>query len=72
MRKRYPRKKISSFEPYNIPQQNIPTGVIVAVNRQIFPLVLDIIKSAEKTLEIAIFQANINGDKKELDLEQQD
>jgi len=65
MKKKYfSRFKKKIFEPYNIPQIDFPAGVIVAVNRQIYPLILDIIKSAKVSLDIAIFQANISGVKK--------
>lgn len=63
-RKYFSKNKKKTFEPYIIPQENIPSGVIVAVNRQIFPLILDIIKSAKKSICIVIFQVNISGEKK--------
>lgn len=65
MKKRYPRlNRLKSFEPYIISPEQLPSGVIVAVNRQILPLILDTIKSAEKNIYIAFFQANISDEKK--------
>ena len=61
MKKLYPRKsKQKRFKDYYIPSKEMLTSSTIAVDRQIYPLISDVIRSAKESLCLAFFQMTLD------------
>lgn len=61
MKKLYPRKsKQSRFKGYYVPYLDLITRPTIAVDRQIYPLISDVIRSTKKELCLAFFQMTLD------------
>jgi len=61
MRKKYPRRtRQSKFSNYYIPPINQIANFSIATDTSVFPLILDTINSAKKSLYMSFFQFTIN------------
>jgi len=61
MRKKYPRKsRLKRFRDYYISPMEMITDSTIAVDRQIYPLISDVVNSTKKELCLAFFQMTLD------------